>query len=95
VLDLRSIRPLDWPSIEAAVQHNGKVLIVHEDNEFAGFGAEVAAQIASKAFEWLDAPVERYCTPEVPTFPFATVLEKMVMPNVDGIVERARRLAAV
>ena len=95
VLDLRSIRPLDWPSIEAAVHHNGKVLIVHEDNQFGGFGAEVAAQIGEKAFEWLDAPVERYCTPEVPTFPFATVLEKMVMPNVDGIVERAGRLAAV
>ncbi|MGI8822777.1 MAG: alpha-ketoacid dehydrogenase subunit alpha/beta [Acidimicrobiia bacterium] len=95
VLDLRSIRPLDWPSIEAAVHHNGKVLIIHEDNEFCGFGAEIAAQIGSKAFEWLDAPVERYCTPEVPTFPFALVLEKMVMPNVDGIVERARRLAAI
>ncbi|MDQ3781545.1 MAG: thiamine pyrophosphate-dependent enzyme [Actinomycetota bacterium] len=95
VLDLRSIRPLDWPSIEAAVHHNGKVLIVHEDNEFAGFGAEIAAQIASKAFDWLDAPVERYCTPEVPTFPFSIAMEKMVMPNVDGIVERSRRLAAV
>jgi len=93
VLDLRSIRPLDWPSIEAAVKHNGKVLIVHEDNEFAGFGAEIAAQISTNAFDWLDAPVQRYASAEVPTFPFNDGLEAMVMPSVEGIVERARTLA--
>ena len=94
VLDLRSIRPLDWPSIDAAVRTNGKVLIVHEDNEFAGFGAEIAAQIAEKAFDWLDAPVQRYCAPEVPAFPYSDILEAMVMPSVDGIVARAAQLAA-
>ncbi len=94
VLDLRSLRPLDWPSIEAAVKANGKVLIVHEDNEFLGFGAEVAAQIGAKAFDWLDAPVQRYASPEVPAFPYATPLENAVMPSVEGIVERAAELAA-
>ncbi len=93
VLDLRSIKPLDWPSIEAQVQRTGKILVVHEDNEFVGFGAEVAAQIGEKAFEWLDAPVKRYASPDVPTFPFATVLEEQVMPNVDGIVAHATELA--
>ena len=78
---------------EAAVHRTGKILIVHEDNEFAGFGAEVAAQIADKSFEWLDAPVRRYAAPEVPAFPFAAALEAQVMPNVEGIVERARELA--
>ncbi len=93
VLDLRSLRPLDWPSIEAAVKYNGKVLVVHEDTQFGGFGAEVVAQISQKAFDWLDAPVERYCAPEAPTFPFAGSLEKQLLPNTDGIVERARKLA--
>ena len=93
VLDLRSIRPLDWPSIEAAVQYNGKVLIVHEDNEFGGFGAEIAAQISTKAFDWLDAPVERYASAEVPAFPYNEGLEAQIMPSVEGIVERAARLA--
>jgi 2-oxoisovalerate dehydrogenase E1 component len=93
VLDLRSIRPLDWVSVEAAVHRTGKVLIVHEDNEFAGFGAEVAAQIGEKAFEWLDAPVRRYAAPDVPAFPFAPSLEAQVMPSVEGIVERAVDLA--
>jgi 2-oxoisovalerate dehydrogenase E1 component len=94
VLDLRSLRPLDWPSIAAAVQRNGKVLIVHEDNKFGGFGAEIAAQISEKALDWLDAPIRRYCSPEVPTFPYASSLEEQVFPSVDGIVAEARALAA-
>ena len=94
VLDLRSIKPLDWVSIEAAVRRTGKILIVHEDNEFAGFGAEIAAQIADRAFEWLDAPVKRYGAPDVPAFPFAPGLEAQVMPGVEGIVARAADLAA-
>jgi 2-oxoisovalerate dehydrogenase E1 component len=93
VLDLRSLRPLDWPSIEAAVTRTSKVLIVYEDNRFMGYGAEVAAQIAEKTFEWLDAPVRRYAAPDVPAFPFAASLEKQVMPDVAGIVEEARALA--
>jgi 2-oxoisovalerate dehydrogenase E1 component beta subunit len=93
VLDLRSIRPLDWASIEAAVQRTSKVLIVYEDNQFGGFGAEVSAQIAEKSFEWLDAPVRRYASPEIPTFPYSSSLEDQVYPSVEGIVERARDLA--
>lgn len=94
VIDLRSLRPLDWPTIEAAIHRNGKALIVHEDNEFGGYGAEIAAQISSKAFDWLDAPVERYCTPEIPTFPYSAALENQVLPNTAGIADRLRALAA-
>ena len=93
VLDLRTLKPLDWPSVEASVRRTGKVLIVHEDNEFGGYGAEVAAQIGEKAFDWLDAPVQRYATPDVPAFPFAASLETQLMPDVAGIVSRARQLA--
>jgi 2-oxoisovalerate dehydrogenase E1 component beta subunit len=94
VVDLRSLRPLDWPTVEAAVKRTSKVLIVYEDNEFLGYGAEVSAQISERAFDWLDAPVRRYASPDVPTFPYAASLEEQVIPNVEGIVERARALAA-
>ena len=94
VLDLRSLRPIDWPSIAAAVERTGKVLIVHEDNEFLGFGAEIAAQIGEKAFDLLDAPVQRYASPEVPAFPYAATLEDQVLPSTAGIVDRAAALAA-
>ena len=94
VLDLRTLKPLDWPSIEAAVHRTGKILVVYEDNEFMGFGAEVVAQIQEKAFDWLDGPVQRYATPDVPTFPYAEGLEAEVMPSVAGIIDRAAELAA-
>ncbi len=93
VLDLRTLKPLDWPSINAAVERTGKVLMVYEDNEFLGYGAEVSAQIMERAFDWLDAPVRRYASPDVPTFPYAASLEAQVIPNVEGIIERARDLA--
>jgi len=92
VIDLRSLKPLDWPTIEASVQKTSRVLIVHEDNEFVGYGAELAAQIADKAFMWLDAPIKRYALGDVPAMPFAQSLEDMLYPNPAGIAERAREL---
>ncbi|HSL26990.1 MAG TPA: dehydrogenase E1 component subunit alpha/beta, partial [Acidimicrobiia bacterium] len=93
VIDLRSLKPLDWPTIEASVRKTSRVLIVHEDNEFAGYGAELAAQIADKAFEWLDAPVRRYAPGDLPAFPYAAELEEMVYPNPEGIIRHAQELA--
>lgn len=90
VIDLRSLKPLDWPTIEASVAKTSRVLIVHEDNEFMGFGAEIAAQIADKAFHWLDAPVKRYALPDIPIMPFATSMEDAMYPTPDSIAERAR-----
>lgn len=93
VIDLRSLKPLDWPTIEASVKKTSRLLIVHEDNEFVGYGAELAAQVADKAFEWLDAPVRRYALADIPAFPYATELEEMVYPNTEGIIRHAQELA--
>jgi 2-oxoisovalerate dehydrogenase E1 component len=93
VIDLRTLKPLDWATVESSIKKTSRVLIVHEDNEFGGYGAELAAQVADKAFEWLDAPVRRYATPDIPTFPYASVLEEMVYPNVEGIIRNAQELA--
>ncbi len=93
VIDLRTLKPLDWPTIQASVHKTSRVLIVHEDNEFCGFGAEVAAQIADKAFEWLDAPVRRYALPDVPIMPYAQSLEDSLYPTSERIAERAVELA--
>lgn len=93
VIDLRSLKPLDWPTIEASVKKTSRVLIVHEDNEFVGYGAELAAQIADKTFEWLDAPVRRYALGDIPAMPYAQELEDLVYPNVEGIIRHAQELA--
>ncbi|HSJ27051.1 MAG TPA: transketolase C-terminal domain-containing protein, partial [Acidimicrobiia bacterium] len=77
-----------------SVRKTSRVLIVHEDNEFVGFGAEIAAQIADKAFMWLDAPIKRYALPDVPAMPFAESLEDMLYPTPAGIAARVRELIA-
>jgi 2-oxoisovalerate dehydrogenase E1 component len=93
VIDLRSLKPLDWATIAASVERTSRVLIIHEDNEFCGYGAEIAAQVADKAFEWLDAPVRRYALPDIPAMPYAPELEDMVYPTPAKIVERVQELA--
>jgi 2-oxoisovalerate dehydrogenase E1 component len=94
VIDLRTLKPLDWATIETSVAKTGRALIAYEDNEFMGYGAEIAAQIADRAFEHLDAPVRRYATPDAPAFPFAECLENELMPDAAGIAQRARDLVA-
>jgi 2-oxoisovalerate dehydrogenase E1 component beta subunit len=93
VIDLRSLKPLDWPTIEESIKKTSRALIVHEDNEFVGYGAELAAQIADKTFEWLDAPVRRYALPDVPIMPYAGPLENELYPTPEGIVRKAQELA--
>ncbi|HLF61870.1 MAG TPA: thiamine pyrophosphate-dependent enzyme [Acidimicrobiia bacterium] len=93
VIDLRSLKPLDWPTIEESIKKTSKALIVYEDVEFGGYGAELAAQIADKGFEWLDAPVRRYALPDVPAMPYAGSLENQLYPTPEGIVRHAQDLA--
>ena len=94
VVDLRTLKPLDEDTIMESVRKTGRVLIVHEDNITGGVGAEVAARIATEAFDYLDAPIGRLCGPDVPTMPFASSLEEAYMPSTDSIASELRKLAA-
>lgn len=84
VIDLRSIQPLDMETIIDSVKKTHHAVIAHETIEFAGIGAEVAAQLASSAFDWLDAPIERCAHPFVPV-PFAKPLEDALLPDTADI----------
>jgi 2-oxoisovalerate dehydrogenase E1 component subunit beta len=94
VLDLRTIKPIDQAAIIATAKKTGKVLVVHEDNRFAGIAAEVSAIIMENAFDALDAPVMRLTGPDVPAMPFNHVLEDAFMPNAEKILAKAKELAA-
>ena len=78
ILDLRSLLPLDYEAIKAAVGRTGKVLILHEDNLTGGIGGEVAAYIAEHCFNLLDAPLKRCASLDTP-IPFNISLEKNYM----------------
>lgn len=75
ILDLRSLAPLDYAAIRAAVQRTGRVLLLHEDTLTGGIGGEIAAWIAEHCFELLDAPVMRCASLDTP-IPFNIELEQ-------------------
>ncbi|MES2882239.1 MAG: transketolase C-terminal domain-containing protein, partial [Bacteroidota bacterium] len=78
LLDLRTLLPLDYNAIAAAVKRTGKVLLLHEDTLTGGIGGEVAAWIAENCFQYLDAPVMR-CASLDTAIPFNLELEKNFM----------------
>ena len=94
VLDLRTIKPMDEAAVIATAKKTGKVLVVHEDNRFAGIAAEVMAIIMENAFDSLDAPVMRLTGPDVPAMPFNHVLEEAFLPTPERILDKAKELAA-
>lgn len=84
VVDMRTLKPYDADTVLAGVAATNRVLIVHEGWRTNGFGAELAALVADKAFHLLDAPVRRVAAPDVPV-PFAPELESVYRPNAERI----------
>lgn len=84
VVDMRTLKPYDADTILAAVAATNRVLIVHEGWRTSGFGAELAATVAERAFHLLDAPVRRLTAPDTPV-PFAPELERAFRPNAEKI----------
>ena len=92
VLDLRTISPLDIDAIRAAVEECGRVVVVQEAPETAGFASEIVATIVDEAFYSLEAPIARVSSWDVP-YPVG-LLEDHYIPNVDRVVAAARRVMA-
>jgi pyruvate dehydrogenase E1 component beta subunit len=91
VVDPRSLVPLDEETILNSVGKTHKVLIVDEGHLRGGAAAEIAAVIADKGFDLLDAPVKRLTTPDVP-IPFSPPMEKFVLPDDTKIVKAVKEL---
>jgi len=92
VIDLRTLLPLDKDAILNSVKKTGKALIIHEDMQTMGYGAEVAAVIANDGFEYLDGPVRRLAGPDIPGVPFSHGMQDFFMPNPDKIAAAIRDL---
>jgi pyruvate dehydrogenase E1 component beta subunit len=93
VIDPRSLRPLDMATIIDSVKKTSRLMVVYEGVKTLGIGAEISAAIAeSEAFAYLDAPIVRLGGAESP-IPYSPVLEKAAVPQVEGIVAAARKLA--
>lgn len=92
VIDPRTLNPLDEAPIVQSVIKTGKALIIHEAPKTGGFGGEVASRIAeSAAFDYLEAPIRRLAGLDMP-IPYNRTLEYHAVPQVENIVEEARKL---
>jgi pyruvate dehydrogenase E1 component beta subunit len=91
VIDLRSLKPIDWVTCAASVEKTHRLLIVEEDCRFAGAGAEISATLTERCFYSLDAPVQRLAGLDIPT-PYNGALEAASIPQVADIVAAARQL---
>lgn len=92
VIDPRTLSPLDEETILESVRKTHRLVIVHEEVKFAGSGAEIAAIVAEKAFDYLDAPILRVAAPFAPV-PFSPSLEKVFIPSEEQIIEAVKTVA--
>ncbi len=86
VIDLRTVRPIDYPTIIASVKKTNRLVIVEEAWPLASISTDVAYQIQKDAFDYLDAPVRRITNMDVP-LPYAPTLIEAILPNVKRTIE--------
>ena len=91
VVDLRTLFPLDEETILESVGRTNRAIVLHEATRTGGIGAEIAAVIAERAFEYLDAPLVRVTAPDTPV-PFSPPLEEYFLPNAEKVTRAARAL---
>ena len=91
VVDPRTLRPLDIDTIVDSVKKTGKLIVAHEAMKTCGVGAEVVALVQERAFDHLDAPIQRVATPDV-IIPVNRSLERLVLPQEETIVEAVRSI---
>jgi pyruvate dehydrogenase E1 component beta subunit len=89
VIDLRTLKPLDMDTVLASVRRTGRLIVVHEAAALCGVGAEVAAQVAERAFDSLTAPVRRLTGPDAPA-PASWMLEQAYAPSASAIARAVR-----
>ncbi len=91
VIDPRTLRPLDEETILASVRKTHRLIVAHEAPKTGGYGGEIAALVAEKAFDYLDAPIVRVGGREVP-MPYNDELERAAIPQINDIVDAIRRV---
>ena len=91
IIDLRTVDPLDETKFLASIQKTHRLVVVQETWRECSVSSEIAAIAAEKALYYLDAPVIRVTSEDVP-MPFSPVLEERVLPSVDKIIAAVNRV---
>jgi pyruvate dehydrogenase E1 component beta subunit len=93
VIDMRVLRPLDIATVVQSVQKTNRLVVVEESWRTMGMGAEIAASVQEEAFDYLDAPIGRVGSLEVP-MPYAKNLERLIIPGKDEVIEAVKKTLA-
>jgi 2-oxoisovalerate dehydrogenase E1 component beta subunit len=92
VVDLRTLFPMDEETVLASVARTNKAILLHEATRTGGIGAEIAAVLSERCFEYLDGPLVRVTAPDTPV-PYSPPLEEAFLPNAEKLCKAARALA--
>ncbi|MGC8473504.1 MAG: alpha-ketoacid dehydrogenase subunit beta [Candidatus Dormibacteria bacterium] len=92
VIDLRTLRPLDYPTVVGSVARTHRVVLCGEDWRTGGFGGSLLSEIQDRSFDDLDAPVARVAMRDIP-LPYSRKLEQQLIPASQQIVEAVRRMS--
>jgi 2-oxoisovalerate dehydrogenase E1 component beta subunit len=93
VVDLRTLFPMDEETVLSSVAKTNKAILLHEATRTGGIGAEIAAVLSERCFEYLDGPLVRVTAPDTPV-PYSPPLEEAFLPNPEKVCRAARALAA-
>jgi pyruvate dehydrogenase E1 component beta subunit len=91
VIDLRSLRPIDWDTILGSIRKTNRLVTVEEAWPTCSVGSEICAQAAIQAFDYLDAPPAKISGADVP-MPYAANLEKLALPSAEQVVAAVKRV---
>jgi 2-oxoisovalerate dehydrogenase E1 component len=92
IMDLRTLNPIDWPSIVASVKRHGRVFVLTEEPLLNSFAESLAGRISKECFHHLDAPVWTLGAANLPAVPLNIELEKMMLPNADKVSQELAHL---
>jgi 2-oxoisovalerate dehydrogenase E1 component beta subunit len=93
IVDLRTLFPMDEETVLESVAKTNKAILLHEATRTGGIGAEIAAVLSERCFEYLDGPLVRVTAPDTPV-PYSPPLEEFFLPNAEKLCRAARALAA-
>ena len=91
IIDLRTVRPLDFDTVFASVKKTNRLVILEEAWPFASVSSEITYQVQEHIFDYLDAPVQRITTTDTPA-PFSSELLKEFLPNADDVVKAVKKV---
>ena len=91
IIDLRSLSPIDYDTLVASVQKTGRVVMLDTARRTGGMMSEIVSEVQERAMDWLDGPVMRVGSKDVP-WPYNRVLEQDILPTADDVVEAARQV---